>query len=77
MLKKSFEKIPDKSNLIPHSDQGWQYQLRQYQFLLKEKGIKQSMSRKGNCIDNAIIENFFGILKSELFYLKNIVLSIN
>ena len=77
MLKKSFEKIPDKSNLIPHSDQGWQYQMKQYQFLLKEKVIKQSMSRKGNCIDNAIIENFFGILKSELFYLKNIVLSIN
>ncbi|TDE03989.1 hypothetical protein E0F91_10185 [Flavobacterium sandaracinum] len=44
--------------------------LRQYQQLLKEKGIKQSMSRKGNCLDNAIIENFFGILKSELFYLK-------
>jgi putative transposase len=42
--------------------------MRQYQ-LLKEK-LKQSMSRKGNCLDNAIIENFFGILKSELFYLK-------
>ena len=44
--------------------------MRQYQFLLKEKGIIQSMSRKGNCLDNAIIENFFGTLKSELFYLK-------
>jgi putative transposase len=44
--------------------------MKQYQFLLKEKGITQSMSRKGNCLDNAIIENFFGILKSELFYLK-------
>ena len=70
MLKKSFKKIPNKTNLILHSDQGWQYQMKQYQQLLKQKGIKQSMSRKGNCLDNAIIENFFGILKSELFYLK-------
>nr|WP_157821954.1 DDE-type integrase/transposase/recombinase [Tenacibaculum sp. Bg11-29] len=70
MLKKAFKKIPDNTNLILHTNQGWQYQMKQYQYLLKEKGIKQSMSRKGNCLDNAIIENFFGILKSELFYLK-------
>ena len=70
MLKKSFKKIPDHTNLILHSDQGWQYQMKQYQRLLKEKGITQSMSRKGNCLDNAVIENFFGILKSELFYLN-------
>jgi putative transposase len=44
--------------------------MNQYQYLLKEKGIIQSMSRKGNCLDNAIIENFFGILKSELFYMQ-------
>ncbi len=44
--------------------------MRQYQYLLKQKGITQSMSRKGNCLDNAIIENFFGILKSELFYIQ-------
>jgi putative transposase len=44
--------------------------MKQYQYLLKENGITQSMSRKGNCLDNAIIENFFGILKSELFYLN-------
>ena len=68
MLKKAFKKIPDNTNLILHSDQGWQYQMKQYQNLLREKGIKQSMSRKGNCLDNAIIENFFGILKSEMFY---------
>ena len=68
MLKKAFKKIPDNTNLILHSDQGWQYQMKQYQYLLKEKGIIQSMSRKGNCLDNAIIENFFGILKSEMFY---------
>ena len=70
MLKKAFKKIPNNTNLTLHSDQGWQYQMKQYQYLLKEKGIVQSMSRKGNCLDNAIIENFFGILKSELFYLK-------
>jgi len=70
MLKKAFRKIPKNTNLILHSDQGWQYQMKQYQHLLKQKGITQSMSRKGNCLDNAIIENFFGILKSELFYLK-------
>ena len=68
MLKKAFKKIPNNTNLTLHSDQGWQYQMKQYQYLLKEKGIVQSMSRKGNCLDNAIIENFFGILKSELFY---------
>ncbi|WP_339919821.1 IS3 family transposase [uncultured Flavobacterium sp.] len=70
MLEKAFKTIPNNTSLTLHSDQGWQYQMRQYQQLLKEKGIKQSMSRKGNCLDNAIIENFFGILKSELFYLK-------
>ena len=70
MLKKAFKKIPDNTKLILHSDQGWQYQMSHYQHLLKEKGIIQSMSRKGNCLDNAIIENFFGTLKSELFYLK-------
>jgi transposase InsO family protein len=70
MLNKAFKKIPDNTNLILHSDQGWQYQMKRYQNQLKEKGIIQSMSRKGNCLDNAIIENFFGILKSELFYLK-------
>jgi len=68
MLKKAFKKIPNNTNLMLHSDQGWQYQMKRYQFLLKEKGIIQSMSRRGNCLDNAIIENFFGILKSEMFY---------
>ena len=70
MLKKAFSKIPDNTNLILHSDQGWQYQMKQYQHLLKEKGIRQSMSRKGNCLDNSLAENFFGLLKSELFYMK-------
>ena len=71
MLDKAFEKIPDNTNLILHSDQGWQYQHKQYQRMLREKGIRQSMSRKGNCLDNAVIENFFGLLKSELLYLQD------
>jgi transposase InsO family protein len=70
MLNKAFEKIPNNTNLILHSDQGWQYQMNQYQRALDTKGIRQSMSRKGNCLDNAVIENFFGLLKSELLYLQ-------
>ena len=70
MLDKAFKKLPDNTNLIFHSDQGWQYQHKTYQQLLKEKGIQQSMSRKGNCLDNSIMENFFGLLKSELLYLR-------
>ena len=70
MLKKSFSKIKNTENIILHSDQGWQYQMKAYQMLLKEKGIVQSMSRKGNCLDNAVIENFFGTLKSEMFYTR-------
>ncbi|MDQ9825209.1 DDE-type integrase/transposase/recombinase, partial [Acinetobacter sp. 163] len=56
MLDKAFGKISDGTNLILHSDQGWQYQHRQYQRMLREKGVRQSMSRKGNCLDNAVIE---------------------
>ena len=70
MLDKAFETIPDGAGLILHSDQGWQYQHKQYQQMLKSKGIRQSMSRKGNCLDNAVAENFFGLLKSELLYLQ-------
>ena len=70
MLDEAFAKIPDGTSLIRHSDQGWQYQHKQYQRMLREKGIQQSMSRNGNCLDNAVIENFFGLLKSELLYLQ-------
>lgn len=70
MLDRAFAKTPGGTNLILHSDQGWQYQHKQYQRMLKAKGIRQSMSRKGNCLDNAVIENFFGLLKSELLYLQ-------
>ena len=70
MIEKAFSKIPNNTYLVLHSDQGWQYQMNQYQKLLRNKCVIQSMSRKGNCLDNACAENFFGILKSELFYVK-------
>jgi len=71
MLHQAFVQIPDGLNLILHSDQGWQYQHKHYQDMLKSKGVRQSMSRKGNCLDNAVMENFFGLLKSELLYLQD------
>ncbi|MDD6436095.1 MAG: IS3 family transposase [Clostridiales bacterium] len=51
-----------------HSDQGWAYQMKAYSHRLKEERIFQSMSRKGNCLDNSIMENFFGLLKQEIYY---------
>lgn len=51
-----------------HSDQGWGYQMKQYSTFLKKNKIFQSMSRKGNCYDNAVMENFFGLLKQEVYY---------
>ena len=68
MLDKAFEKYSNCSGLILHSDQGWQYQHQTYINKLKERGILQSMSRKGNCIDNSIMESFFGRLKNEMNY---------
>ena len=71
MLNKAIEKLPEqKAALTLHSDQGWQYRMPRFQSVLREEHIQQSMSRKGNCLDNAVIENFFGTLKSELYYLK-------
>jgi putative transposase len=71
MLDKAFERLQHKPRLVIHSDQGWQYQQAQYRQKLRDRGIKQSMSRKGNCLDNAAMESFFGTLKSEFFYLKS------
>ena len=68
MLNKAFNKFDDLTGLIFQSDQGWQYQMQHYHKTLKEKGIIQSMSRKGNCMDNGIMENFFGKMKNEMFY---------
>ena len=47
---------------------GWQYQMKEFQRQLKEHNIIQSMSRKGNCLDNSVMENFFGRLKVEMYY---------
>ena len=71
LLEKAFKTIPDRTNLILHSDQSWQYQHKQYQRMLEAKGLRQSMSRKGNCLDNAVMENFFGLFKCELLYLQD------
>ena len=68
MLIKAFEKFPTVEGLIFHSDQGWQYQHAYFRNALKEHGIIQSMSRKGNCYDNCIMETFFGRLKNEMYY---------
>ncbi len=68
MLNGLFAKLPDDATPLFHSDQGWQYQHAEYQRLLAEHNITQSMSRKGNCMDNSAMENFFGRLKVEMFY---------
>ena len=68
MLSKAFERFPSVKGLIMHSDQGWQYQHEMYRKELQKHGIVQSMSRKGNCYDNCIMETFFGRLKNVMFY---------
>lgn len=72
MLTKAIKNINGNTNLVLHSDQGWHYQHATYQNALKNKGIIQSMSRKGNCLDNAVMETIFGFLKSELLYLQKL-----
>ena len=67
MLKQAFTE-KHYENTILHSDQGWQYQHDSYHRFLESKGIQPSMSRKGNSPDNGMMESFFGILKSEMFY---------
>ena len=68
MLKQAFQKYENLEGLIMHSDQGWQYQMGHYHKVLKDHKIIQSMSRKGNCLDNSVMENFFGKMKNEMFY---------
>ena len=68
MLNLAFKENENYENLIFHRDQGWQYQHDSYQKRLKEKKITQSMSGKGNSLDNGLMECFFGLLKSEMFY---------
>ena len=67
MLEQAFTE-KHYENTILHSDQGWQYQHDSYHRFLESKGIQASMSRKGNSPDNGMMEFFFGILKSEMFY---------
>ena len=68
MLENAFKKFPTLEGLILHSDQGWQYQHEYFRNKLKEHGIIQSMSRKGNCLDNCIMETFFGRVKNEMYF---------
>jgi putative transposase len=70
MLTKAFARLNEGEQPILHSDQGWQYQMSAFQRRLEARGLAQSMSRKGNCLDNAPMESFFATLKSELFYLE-------
>jgi len=70
MLKKALATLSGQDAPLLHSDQGWQYQHPAYRRQLAEHGLTQSMSRKGNCLDNAAMESFFGTLKSELFHLN-------
>lgn len=68
MIESAVSSKSKERSLTIHSDQGWHYQMSRYQKILKQNNITQSMSRKGNCLDNAAMESFFGILKSEFFY---------
>lgn len=68
MLENAKTKFPGANGMILHSDRGWQYQHFKYTDFLKSNGLKHSMSRKGNCYDNSIMETFFGRLKTEMFY---------
>lgn len=70
MLQQAMTKLGPQDKPIIHSDQGWQYQMPAFKKMLKQRQIIQSMSRKGNCLDNATMESFFGTLKSEFFYLN-------
>lgn len=70
MLRKALAKLSPNEKPILHSDQGWQYRMPAYQRMLEQRQVVQSMSRKGNCLDNAAMESFFAVLKSEFFYLN-------
>lgn len=71
MLTKAFEQLAPRQRPIVHSDQGWQYRMPAFRHRLRRDGLLQSMSRKGNCYDNAAMESFFGTLKCELFHINS------
>ena len=70
MLKQAVRRLKETDRPTVHSDQGWHYQHPAYRKMLADKSLQQSMSRKGNCLDNAAMESFFGTLKAEYFYLN-------
>ena len=67
-LKQAVLRQRPQKGIICHSDRGVQFACKEYRRLLKNHGFVQSMSRKGNCWDNASMESFFGTLKTELMY---------
>ncbi|KAB4607197.1 IS3 family transposase [Bacteroides thetaiotaomicron] len=71
MLNKGLESRAEGEKPLLHSDQGWHYRIKSYQSALADRGLVQSMSRKGNCLDNAVMENFFGHLKEEMYYRRD------
>lgn len=70
MLRKAFTRLKEKEKPILHSDQGWHYRMPDYRRQLEDRELRQSMSRKGNCLDNAAMESFFGTLKAEFYHLN-------
>lgn len=73
MLTRALKRLTPTQAPLIHSDQGWHYQMPAFKRALHERGLAQSMSRKGNCLDNALMENFFGILKTEFFHRKSFI----
>jgi len=71
MLEKAWGRLKRRDRPILHSDQGWQYRMPVYRRALKQHSVTQSMSRRGNCLDNAAMESFFGTLKSEFYHLNS------
>ncbi|THJ92701.1 IS3-like element IS1397 family transposase [Escherichia coli] len=71
MLNKGLESLAEGEKPLLHSDQGWHYRIKSYQSALADRGLVQSMSRKGNCLDNVVMENFFGHLKEEMYYRRD------
>ena len=68
-LEVALSQSKNTTRLTVHTDQGWHYKMQPYRAMLAHRGVTQSMSRKGNCFDNAVIESFFGTLKAEYYHL--------